>query len=281
MKAEPRACGRPALSVYSPAEFEAFIPREQWQAFREAIRSLREAGASFALGGGLAVSFYTGLWRNTKDLDLYILPAEREPAIAAITKIGMSDYYETAAYDRSWIYRGHREGTIVDLIWALANGIAEVDEDWLECGGVARLEGETVPLVAPEEIVWSKVHVVQRDRCDWPDLLNLLYAAGPSLDWGRLLRRTEPDEAPVASLLTLFAWVAPARAAELPTWLWPRLGLRPPEPGPERDQRRIDLLDSRPWFSPLPPSGWKKAQSAGTVARAPRRVQRRAGTTKP
>lgn len=252
MTSKPRGCGRPDLDVHTPDEFSRFIPQEQWAAFRRAIQAVRDAGASFALGGGLAISFYTGLWRNTKDLDLYILPGDRERVIRAITGTGLRDYFDEHGYDRSWIYRGHQGDVIVDVIWALANGIADVDGEWLECGACVGIGGETLPLVAPEEMFWSKVHVVQRDRCDWPDLLNLLFTVGPQLEWQRLLRRMAAEEPLLASVLLMFSWLAPGRARELPSWLWARLGLRAPEPdGPQRDQRRTELLDSRPWFTPV------------------------------
>jgi hypothetical protein len=249
-----RECGRGGLVAHTPEDLSQYIPPEQWTLFRHAIAAVRDAGLAHALGGGLAISFYTGLWRSTKDLDLYILPASRERTIAALSQVGLEDYYPVAPYDRAWIYRGHREGLIVDVIWALANRIADIDQAWLECGPKVELAGETLPLVAPEELLWSKIHVLQRDRCDWPDLVNLLYTVGPALQWERLLRRLGPEHALLASLLALFTWVAPARAAQLPGWLWPRLGLRAPAGGPALDRHRVDLLDTRPWFTEVAPS---------------------------
>lgn len=251
MTREPRDCGRPGVCVRTPEDFSRFIPDEQWTIFRSAVRAVRETGAPFALGGGVATSYYTGLWRNTKDLDLYILPADRERVVGALTAVGLADYFEQQGYDRSWIYRSHRDGVIVDVIWALANGLADVDAEWLECGAAVEIAGEPLQLVAPEEIFWSKVHVVQRDRCDWPDLLNLLFALGPQLDWNRLLRRISREEVLLGSVMLLFSWLAPGRSRDLPPWLWPRLGLRAPQDdGPLHDPRRAALLDTRPWFTP-------------------------------
>jgi len=247
---EPVTCARPPLSTYAPAEPSRFIPEEHWAVFREVLAAARATGVPFALGGGLAISFYTGLWRPSKDLDLYILRADREAVIRAVTGLGLRDYFDAAPYDRAWIYRAYGRGVIVDLIWALANGIADVDHTWLGCGVVTEVECEPLPLISPEEMFWSKVHVVQRDRCDWPDLVNLLLMAGPAFDWQRLLRRLGSEQPLLAAVLALFAWLAPGRSAQLPKWLWSRLGLRPPEDGPVLDRRRVDLLDSRPWVTP-------------------------------
>lgn len=234
--------------VHPPADLSQFIPSEQWSVFSRAIRATRAAGIRFALGGGLAASYYTGLWRCTKDIDLYIVPQDREGVVEASRIAGLQDYFDTAPYDRSWIYRAVDNGTIVDSIWALANNRAQVDDDWLTHGPIIELFAERLPLVAPEELIWSKIHVVQRERCDWPDIVNLLYATGPTMDWERLIARVGGEERLLASVLLLFSWVAPGRAASCPDWIWDRLDIAPPDEGPNKDPERIRNLDSRPWF---------------------------------
>lgn len=244
---------RPLHAVHLPPRIEDYIPDDQWEIFRPAIRAVRELGVPFAIGGGLAISLYTGQWRNSKDIDLYVLPQDRERVVDAVLATGLRDYHDELPYDRAWIFRAVRDGVIVDVMWALANGAGEVEPTWLTRGGSAEVRGETLRLVAPEEMFWSKVHVVQRDRCDWPDLLNLLYTTGPQFDWTRLLQRMAAHERLLASILTLFAWVAPGRARQLPAWLWQRLQLAPPPHGPARCDDRVRLLDTRDWFTGVDP----------------------------
>jgi len=238
------------VRLYKPRDLSAVVPEGPWEVFEAALRAVRATGAPCALGGGLAIAFYTALWRATKDIDLYVLREDRGRVVAALEAAGLADYYATEPYDRAWIWRGTREGTIVDVIWAMANGAGDVSREWLACGVATSLRDEPVTLLAPAELLWSKLHVVQRDRCDWPDLVSLLFANGPAVDWGRLLRRVAGEEALLASLMMLFAWVAPGRARALPPWVWGRLGLRAPSPGRTPDRCRIDRLDTRPWFSP-------------------------------
>jgi hypothetical protein len=227
---------------------------EQWEVYAGVIREAQRDGVHFAAGGGLATSFYIDLWRVTKDMDLYVVPAAREELIEATRRAGMQDYYEQQPYDRNWIYRAVHEGIIVDVIWALANGYGEVDERWLRAGPEASVAGVRFALLAPEEILVTKLHVLQRDRCDWPDLLNLLYATGPVMDWERLLANFAGEEQLLAALMLLFSWLAPGRAVQCPDWLWERLQIPVPDARrPMRDQTRIDRLDTRPWFTPLRP----------------------------
>jgi hypothetical protein len=212
------------------------------------MHAIRGADVPFALGGALAVGFYTGMDRPTKDLDLYIVPSDRERAMRAVTAAGLKDYFDRAPYDRRWIFRAIEGRTIVDIIWALANSRAQVDEDWLSHGPMVDLFDERMNLVPAEELIFSKLHVVQRERCDWPDVLNLLYVVGAHMDWDRLLARCAGEEKLLAAVLLTFSWIAPGRAEALPEWVWDRLEIPPPETGPFKDEERIASLDSRPWF---------------------------------
>lgn len=238
--------------LFPPDDIHAYIPRERWRVFRDAMVAAQAHGIPFAIGGGLAVSLYTGLWRSPHDLDLLVVPRDRERLMAAMLGAGLEDHYDTEAYDRSWIYRGCRDGAVVDAIWALANGVGDVDDHWVADGPDAQLDDVTIRLVPPEALIWSKLYVVQNTRCDWPDIINLLFATGLTLDWDGLIARCAEtgDEAVLASVLLLFGWIAPGCAHALPEHVWHRLRLPRPAPrGPLLSRDRIDRLDTRPWFS--------------------------------
>jgi len=231
------------------------IPDEQWAVYRDAIAAARTTGLPFMLGGGFALAAYTGRWRNTKDIDFYVLPKQRQAFIDAITEAGFVDYYGQVPYDRGWIYRGFRDGTIVDLIWSMANRRAEAQPSWFEDSTSVEVRGEPLKVIAAEELLWCKMYVMQRDHSDWSDVLNLLYAVAPNLDWRRVLENLEEDLPIMRALLTLFGWLCPSRASELPESLKQRLNLATTARVSIREEeRRIRLLDSRDWFAGrLPP----------------------------
>ncbi|MFN7139766.1 MAG: nucleotidyltransferase family protein [Limisphaerales bacterium] len=156
---------------------------EEWVIYAMAMQAAHEAQIPFMVGGAFALGVYTQRWRPTKDVDLLILPKDRDPMIDAITKAGFKDYYEQAHYDRGWIYRSTRDNYIVDVIWRMANRRADVDEWWFENACTVSVRGAEFKVVPPEELLWHKLYVLQRDRCDWPDVFNLLYAVGGKLDW--------------------------------------------------------------------------------------------------
>ncbi len=228
------------------------IPEAQWSLYSRVIELAQRRELPFALGGAFAVATFTGFWRNTKDLDVYVLPQNREKMVGVLSDLDLADMYEKSPYDRWWIYRGQREDAIVDIIWAMANHRAQIDQLWLS-GPELEIRGYRVKSLPAEALLWDKLYIMQRDRCDWPDIFNLLYYAGPDVDWEYLLCRLGEDCKLLAGVLSVYGWAAPGRARQLPAWLWSRLGLQPPESSdalPEIDDRRVSLLDSRPWFGP-------------------------------
>jgi len=237
--------------IHPLGRWSEFIPEEEWQLYRAVMEEAAARGIEFALGGAFAVAAYTGYWRNTKDLDLYVRPVDREKLIEVLTRLGLSDYFPTASYDRWWIYRGWKNGTIVDIIWAMANHRQQIDDLWMS-GPPVELHGSRLKVLPAEALIWDKLYILQRERCDWPDILNLLYHVGAQLDWDYLLLRIADDRSLLAGVLNVFRWMSPGRAQQIPAAVWNALDLAPmpPEPQPEIDCRRVSLLDRRPWYGP-------------------------------
>jgi hypothetical protein len=235
-------------------DWDARIPADEWRVYQRVIRGAREAGVPFAFGGAFATAVYTGELRNTKDFDFYITPQDREVMQDVVTRAGLLDHFERLSYDRSWIYRASDGDVIVDSIWDMANHRAQVDMDWLTRGPLVELQGEEIRAIPAEELIWSKLYVLQRDRCDWGDVLNLIDARAASIDWEHLLHRMGEDVPLLSGALELHSWLNPERAATIPEAIWERMGIRrlgghPMNPG--LISKRAALLDARPWFHPV------------------------------
>jgi hypothetical protein len=231
-------------------EWENRIPDPEWSVYQRVIQEARAAGIRFAIGGAFATAVYTGELRNTKDFDFYILPEDREAMVGAISRAGLGDHYDRLPYDRSWIYRASQGESIVDAIWAMANQRTEVDHRWLTHGPQVTIRGERLRAIPIEELVWSKLYVLQRERSDWGDVLRLIDARAESVGWDHLLSRLAEDTPLLTGALAVLGWLAPDRARDIPDSVWGRVGLTPPEPGhhPDLTRMRAYLLDSRPWF---------------------------------
>ncbi|MEW6159451.1 MAG: nucleotidyltransferase family protein [Verrucomicrobiota bacterium] len=229
------------------------IPPEEWAVYARAIQSVRETGADFLLGGAFGLAVYTGRWRNTKDIDFFVLPEVKDRIIAALEAAGFTDFHSELPYDRGWIYRAVQKGVIVDVIWGMPNRRTQVDASWIQHATPALVRKELLLTVPAEELVWIKLYVLQRDRSDWPDVLNLLHATAARLNWKRLLDRMEQDVPLLTAILNVFLWLFPQQAEQIPEWV--RHTLHLPTPGlPQAEFERVPLLDTRPWFAALQPA---------------------------
>jgi hypothetical protein len=230
--------------------WEERIPANEWEIYRQVIRDVRSAGIPFAFGGAFATAVYTGQFRNTKDFDLYILPDDRQRVIELVHRSGLTDYFERLPYDRSWIYRASQGDVIVDAIWEMANHRAAVDHHWLGAGPEVSVRGERLRAIPVEELIWSKLYVLQRGRSDWVDVLNLIDAQATAIDWDHLVHRLAEDRPLLAAVLHVYLWLVPNGAGRIPDSIRRDLGL--PESlvpaDPELTRERAGLLDSRPWF---------------------------------
>src|SRR5262249_14608567 len=88
--------------IRQSSTWSRLIPEEEWQIYLEVMREAHRRGIDFALGGAFAVAAYTGFWRNTKDLDLYVVPRDRDALAEVLTSLGFIDYYDQCPYDRRW-----------------------------------------------------------------------------------------------------------------------------------------------------------------------------------
>ena len=237
------------------SEWAAIVPESEWAIYQKALKAVRPLGWPFMIGGAFGLACHTGRWRNTKDLDLFVMPDHHEAFVDALLKTGFIDYYETLAYDRGWIFRAIYEGVIVDVIWNTPNRRTQVDEKWFQYAPHVTLRGEELMGVPAEELLVLKSFVLQKDRCDWSDLINLLCFTAASIDWDHVIDRFGTELPLLRGLLNVFAWVCPVEAAQIPEAIRNRLHLEiilPDDPAAVT-RERVKLLDSRPWFSAFQP----------------------------
>jgi hypothetical protein len=111
-----------------------------------------------------------------------------------------------------------------------------------------------VKVVPAEAMLWDKLYIMQRERCDWPDIMNLLYTQGVTLEWRTIFDRIGGDVPLLTGALSVFRWLSPGVACRFPQWLWKAVHLPLPGPGRPRAVARehVALLDSRPWFAQAP-----------------------------
>ncbi len=215
---------------------------DELEARARAIQVVRAAGVPFLVGGAYAFAHYTGIYRDTKDLDLFLMPEDVERALAVLA----GDGWRTEHHPDGWLAKGFKGEYFVDLIFSSGNGVAVVDPGWFEHAVPGRVFGQDVPLVAAEEMIWSKAFVMERERFDGADVYHLLRALGAKLDWDRVLRRFERYWEVLLGHLMFFRFAYPSDRDVVPDRVMTDLLSRAVETlksGPEEERIcRGDLL---------------------------------------
>jgi hypothetical protein len=207
-----------------PTGEQGQVPQETLEFYGAALDLLEHERIPFLVGGAYALYRYTGVSRDTKDLDIFLRPRDSEAALQAFGREG----YHTDRTFPHWLGKVYSGGNILDLIHSSGNAVAEVDDGWFEHAAGATVLGRRVLLCPVEEMIWSKAFVMERERFDGADVNHLLRARARDLDWARLLRRFGSHWRLLLSHLILFGYVYPDEAGKVPAEVMRRLTDRLP-----------------------------------------------------
>ncbi|HYC83775.1 MAG TPA: nucleotidyltransferase [Chryseosolibacter sp.] len=188
--------------------------------YKDAILMLQETGSDFMLGGAFATFHYTGVYRNTKDLDVFCKASE----YPTILKHFASKGYVTELTDVRWLAKIFKGDYFIDIIFDSVNHICTVDDSWYEHATIGDFEGIPVKMVPAEELVWCKTYVQNRERFDGADINHLLLRYGKKLDWHRLMKRLEHHWQLFLAKILTFQFVYPADYRDIiPKWVFDEL----------------------------------------------------------
>ena len=190
--------------------------------YRDVIRALQSARVPFLVGGGFAFFHHTGLSRATKDLDLFVLPGDFSRVLDICATAG----YRTKVRFTHWLGKVFQDGQVIDIIFCSGNGLCTVDADWFTYAIPGTMFDVSIQLCPPEEMIWSKAFIMERERFDGADIVHLLSTYGKNLDWARLLRRFNSHWRVLFSHLILFGYVYPSERSKVPEWLMAELARR-------------------------------------------------------
>ncbi len=178
------------------------------------LRALKQRDVPFLVGGAFAMARYTQIDRPTKDLDLMVRRAHW-PAVATALR-----------------QRRHLHAPLVPALAGQSARRVGAGGHHLQqrqcrrrrrrhCGSraavPARVLGYDVALAPPEELVWSKSFLMERERFDGADVLHLILRAGRTLDWDHLCDRFYGHERVLLAHLMLFNYAYPNETAHRAT----------------------------------------------------------------
>jgi hypothetical protein len=180
--------------------------------YREAMEFLAKANVPFLVGGAFAFVHQAGIDRSTKDLDIFVRPADVQRLLRASGEAG----YEADLFYSHWLAKIRSPSGFVDVIFSSGNGVAVVDDQWFEHATEREVLGMRVLVAPPEESLWSKAFVMERERFDGADVAHIILAHGERLDWRRLIDRFGPHWRVLLAHLVLFGFIYPSERSRVP-----------------------------------------------------------------
>ncbi len=221
---------------------------------------LNRANVPFLVGGAYALGVYTKISRDTKDLDLFLRPADVDPALKAFDRAG----YRTEKTFPHWIAKAKQDEYLIDLIFRAGNGLCEVDDSWFRRACEQEVLGVREKLCPVEEFVWMKSFIMERERFDGADVLHLIQSRATKLDWAHLIDLFGEDWRVLFAHLILFGYVYPSERHLIPADVMDDLLARA---SGDKNQRQLErlcrgtLLSRRQYLIDVEQRGFRDARS--------------------
>jgi len=190
------------------------VPEEQATLFREVLTALEEKQFPYAISGAFALRAHTGICRFTKDLDLFMTAKTSCVVFPYLHERG----FDCEVRDPVWLAKARKGEFFVDLISGMSNGIIVVEDSWVERATPVVVHGVKTRVLAPEELVASKIFVAKRERFDGADIAHVIYGTYGSFDWERELELVGEHWEMLLWSLLLFRYVYPAQTHYVPPY---------------------------------------------------------------
>jgi hypothetical protein len=208
----PRGEGLTREERKSITHGDFWIPEEEREKYKRVLATLNQKGIPYVVSGAYAIYEHTGIYRETKDLDVFLEPRHVVPAERALREAG----FVTCLEQPHWLAKAKLGEHFVDLIFGMGNGLALIDEDWYRYSTPAILAANPVRVAPVEELIWHRLFISERHRQDTADILHLILCCGQTLDWNRLVAKTGPHWPLLLAQLLLFGYVYPEAESRVP-----------------------------------------------------------------
>ena len=150
---------------------------------KKAVAALREADIPFLLAGSLAV-WARGGPETRHDLDFVIRPEDAERALRVLAEAGM----RVDKPPEEWLHKAWDGDVLIDLIFA-PRGL-EVTDEVIERGDLLHVIGITIPVMAIEDVLATKLMALHEHQLDYTSLLRIARSIREQIDWTSLRART-------------------------------------------------------------------------------------------
>jgi hypothetical protein len=193
-----------------------WIPDEEREIYKRALEALNSIGVEYVVAGAYAMYEHTGIYRKTKDLDLFFEPTSVVRAARVLRDAG----FVTRLEDAHWLAKATLGTHYVDLIYGMGNGVAFIDQEWIAHSRPGILAATPVRFAPPEELVWHRLFISERHRHDVADILHLILCLGDTFDWHRLVERVGSHWPLLLAQVATYSYVYPGYRSNIPAWVY-------------------------------------------------------------
>lgn len=205
------------LKVLDTSQFDP--PPDSEDFFSECLQLLARSEVPFLVSGTYALSFYTGIVRPTKDVDVFAKAGDCLRILGYFKEHG----FEVQMVDERWLARVCRGELFLDVIFNMPTASTHVTDDWFEQAPKVSIYDTVVKIVPPTEFIWSKIFVQDRYRYDGADVAHVILKKHDEIDWRRLLSNMELYWEVLLMALLNFRFIYPSEREVIPRWLFDEL----------------------------------------------------------
>jgi hypothetical protein len=192
-----------------------WVPEREREIYKRALRTLNQHGIPYVVAGAYAIYEHTGIYRETKDLDVFVEPERLIEAARVLRDAG----FTTRLEQPHWLAKAFDGEPFVDLIFGMGNGLALIDEGWYRHSRPAILAATPVRVAPAEELLWHRLFIHERHRQDMGDIVHLIACVGHAMNWERLLERVAEHWPLLLAQLHIFSYVYPELDRGVPGWV--------------------------------------------------------------
>ncbi|QQG43875.1 MAG: nucleotidyltransferase [Candidatus Roizmanbacteria bacterium] len=183
--------------------------------YKSVLKSINRKKIPFMMGGTYALHHYTGINRETKDMDIFCKGGDYPFLLRSLR----DDGYRIRILDDRWLAKILSNGHYIDIIFGSITNLHPVDDTWLKHATDGRLFGIKIKFISPEDLIWSKAYRQERFKYDGADVNHLILKRGKELNWKHIFLRFEQHWEILFSHILNFRFVYPSERNKVPKWL--------------------------------------------------------------
>ena len=158
--------------------------------------ALKQADVPFALCGGYA-AWVRGAPEPDHDADFLVPATEAERATAALAEAGLPVVQPA----EDWLVKVVTETAFIDVLWRTCG--FPVESDLIDRADVLPVLSVHMPVLAPTDIIVTKLMALDEHYCDYARLLPVARALREQVDWERVRREVDENDFAAVFLILL------------------------------------------------------------------------------